>query len=311
MPAGASTEQPVTILPNINAVGAKRRCDVAVVGRTFHADACRRCRPRNERASADYFREAVRYAAAAIFAGDMPDCAVQIPCYTAASRLPALVRRSEHQETTMPDDKNKPASGFQYSLANLKPVEPEQDRPHLSRRRQARISQKHHRPRYRQGHLAVAGQAHGGDGAGRRGQRPRRSDRARRENRVHRPRRCPRAGTDPARRRACAGRSGAVAVAGHPGHDRSGDRERLLLRLLPQRAVHAGRFRRDRKEDARDHRARQAVHQGSLDARKDQAGVPRQGRDVQGRTGRRHSRRRDRSRSTSRATGSISAAARI
>jgi drug/metabolite transporter (DMT)-like permease len=38
-------------------------------------------------------------------------------------------------------------------------------RPHLSRRRQARIPQGHHRPRYRQGHLAVAGQAHGGDGA--------------------------------------------------------------------------------------------------------------------------------------------------
>src|ERR1700729_3462876 len=53
----------------------------------------------------------------------MPDCATRIPCYTAASRLPALVRRSEPQETAMTDDKNKPASGFQYSVANLKPVE--------------------------------------------------------------------------------------------------------------------------------------------------------------------------------------------
>src|ERR1700692_415606 len=53
----------------------------------------------------------------------MPDCAARIPCYTAASRLPALVRRSEPQETAMTDDKNKPASGFQYSVANLKPVE--------------------------------------------------------------------------------------------------------------------------------------------------------------------------------------------
>src|SRR5471032_1632096 len=52
----------------------------------------------------------------------MPDCATRIPCYTAASRLPALVRRSEPQETAMTDDKNKPASGFQYSVANLKPV---------------------------------------------------------------------------------------------------------------------------------------------------------------------------------------------
>src|ERR1022692_436237 len=53
----------------------------------------------------------------------MPDCATRIPCYTAASRLPALVRRSEPQETAMTDDKNKPASGFQYSVANLNPVE--------------------------------------------------------------------------------------------------------------------------------------------------------------------------------------------
>jgi threonyl-tRNA synthetase len=50
------------------------------------------------------------------------DCAARIPCYTARSRLPALVRRSELQETAMPD-KNAPASGFQYSLTNLKPVE--------------------------------------------------------------------------------------------------------------------------------------------------------------------------------------------
>src|SRR6187397_309384 len=54
----------------------------------------------------------------------MPGCAARIPCYTAASRLPALVRRSEQQETAMPDQA-KPASGFQFSLTNLKPVEPE------------------------------------------------------------------------------------------------------------------------------------------------------------------------------------------
>src|SRR5713226_7007736 len=51
-----------------------------------------------------------------------PDCVTRIACYTAASRLPALVRRSEPQETLMPD-KNTPASGFQCSLTNLKPVE--------------------------------------------------------------------------------------------------------------------------------------------------------------------------------------------
>ncbi len=137
-----------------------------------------------------------------------------------------------------------------------------------------------------------------------------RSDRARRQDRIRQPRRPARAGIDPARRRACAGRSGADLVARHAGDDRPGDRERLLLRLLPQPAVHAGRLRRDREEDARDHRARQALHQGRLVARQGQAGVPRQGRELQGRAGRRHSRQTSRSRSTIRATGSTCAAAR-
>ena len=118
--------------------------------------------------------------------------------------------------------------------------------------------------------------------------RPLRSDRARRQDRVPHPRRSARARTDPPRRRACARRSGADAVARHPGHHRAGDRQRLLLRFLPQRAVHAGRFRRDRKEDARDHRARQTLHQGSLVARSGEEGFPRQGRAVQGRADRRH-----------------------
>ena len=47
-------------------------------------------------------------------------------------------------------------------------------------------------------------------------------------------------------------------------------------------------FDGDRKEDARDHRARQAVHQGSVVARRGQARVRRQGREFQGRAGRRH-----------------------
>src|ERR1700733_13173747 len=49
-------------------------------------------------------------------------CNARIPCYTAASRLPALVRRSEPKEIHM-SDKNTPASGFQYGVANLKPLE--------------------------------------------------------------------------------------------------------------------------------------------------------------------------------------------
>ena len=46
----------------------------------------------------------------------------------------------------------------------------------------------------------------------------------------------------------------------------------------------------DRKEDARDHRPQPAVHQGGLAARQGEEGVPRQGRGLQGRAGRRHSR---------------------
>src|SRR5437868_13101001 len=53
----------------------------------------------------------------------LPDCTCRIACYTAASRLPALVRRSEPQETPM-SDAPKSESGFQYSLSNLKPAEP-------------------------------------------------------------------------------------------------------------------------------------------------------------------------------------------
>ena len=52
------------------------------------------------------------------------DCNARIPCYTAvSSRLPAPVRRSEPQERAMSDHKSE--SGFQYSITNLKPPEPE------------------------------------------------------------------------------------------------------------------------------------------------------------------------------------------
>ena len=132
----------------------------------------------------------------------------------------------------------------------------------------------------------------------------------RRQDRVRHARRPARARADPARRRARAGRGGAGAVARHAGDHRPGDRERLLLRLLPQRAVHARGFPGDREEDARDRRARQTLHQGSVVARGGQARVPRQGRELQGRAGRRDPGRPDASRSTSRATGSTSAAAR-
>ena len=54
-------------------------------------------------------------------------------------------------------------------------------------------------------------------------------------------------------------------------------------------AVHAGRPAGDREEDARDRRARQTLHQGGVVARTGQASLPRQGRELQGRAGRRHS----------------------
>src|ERR1700724_611720 len=43
--------------------------------------------------------------------------------YPSGSRLPAFVRRSEPQEKAMSDPKSE--SGFQYSITNLKPAEPE------------------------------------------------------------------------------------------------------------------------------------------------------------------------------------------
>ena len=133
----------------------------------------------------------------------------------------------------------------------------------------ARFPPRHHRPRYRQGHFALARQAHRRDGARRRARpiSPTRSSRTPTIEFVV-ARRSARARTDPPRLRPCAGRGRAGAVARHAGDHRPGDRERLLLRLLPQRAVHAGGFRRDREEDARDHRARRALHQGGVEPRR-------------------------------------------
>ena len=65
-------------------------------------------------------------------------------------------------------------------------------------------------------------------------------------------------GDDPPRRRARAGRGGAGAVSRHAGHDRAVDRERLLLRFRPQRAVHAGGFRRRSRRKMREIVARNA-----------------------------------------------------
>ena len=148
--------------------------------------------------------------------------------------------------------------------------------------------------------------------ARRRAGRSRRADRPRRQDRVRRPRRSARAGADPPRRRPCAGRSGAGALSRHAGHHRPGDRERLLLRFLSRRAVHARRLRRPSKRRcARSSPRDRPIVPRNLDARPGQGLVRDAGRGVQGRTDRRDSGRREPERSTSRATGSISAAARI
>ena len=103
--------------------------------------------------------------------------------------------------------------------------------------------------------------------------RPRRSDRSRRADRDRHPRRSARAGTDPPRRRPRDGRGRAGALSRHAGHHRAGDRERLLLRFLPQRAVHHGRPAGDREEDARDHPAQRPLHQGGVVARRGASSV--------------------------------------
>ncbi len=95
--------------------------------------------------------------------------------------------------------------------------------------------------------------------------------------------------THPPRRGACARRGGAVAVAGYAGDDRAGDRERLLLRLLPPRTVHARGFSGDREAHARDHRPRRAVQEDRRLARRGEELLRAEGRGLQGRAHRRHS----------------------
>ncbi len=77
-----------------------------------------------------------------------------------------------------------------------------------------------------------------------------------RGDRDRHPRRPAGAGADPPRRRARHGGGGAGALSRHAGDHRAGDRERLLLRFLPQPAVHHRGSAEDRGEDARDHPAR-------------------------------------------------------
>ncbi len=141
-----------------------------------------------------------------------------------------------------------------------------------------------------QGHLAVAGQAHGGDEPRRQARRPRRSHHQGRGDQVRRAHRPGSPGADPARCRARHGGSRAGAVAEDAGDDRPRHRERLLLRLRQAGAVPPRRSRQDRKEDGRDHRQERAVHEGVLEPQAGEGFLPRARRELQGRAGRRHPR---------------------
>ena len=115
---------------------------------------------------------------------------------------------------------------------------------------------------------------------------------------------------DPPRLRPCHGGGGAGPVSRHAGHDRPGDRERLLLRLLPQRAVLDRRSGADRGADGRDREGRPAVRARGGDARRRACALRRAWASGSSSSCSTPFPRASRSRSTTRATGSTSAAVR-
>ena len=142
--------------------------------------------------------------------------------------------------------------------------------------------------------------------------RPRPPDRGRCRGRLRHPARCRRAGADPARRRACAGRGGAVALPRHPGHHRPVTIENgFYYDFARNEPFTPADF------PAIEARMREIIAANAAFER--QVMGPRRGdrvlrgprRTLQGRADPRPARPARRSRSTSRATGSTSAAARI
>ena len=114
----------------------------------------------------------------------------------------------------------------------------------------------------------------------------------------------------PPRRRACHGRGRAGALPRHPGHHRSGDRERLLLRFLPQRALHHSTIcRRSKRRCTRSSSATRPSPRRSGRATTPSASSPTRARCSRSSWSTPFP-RTSRSRSTSRATGSTCAAAR-
>ena len=72
---------------------------------------------------------------------------------------------------------------------------------------------------------------------------------------------------------ALAGGGGARTLPGDQARPRSGDRERILLRLLPADAVHAGRSGEDREEDAGTGAAEHSLRAGISATRPGAGGV--------------------------------------
>ena len=110
--------------------------------------------------------------------------------------------------------------------------------------------------------------------------------------------------------RAPAGAGGEGAVPRGAGDHRPGDRERLLLRLLLQAALHAGGPGRDREADGRDREAGPAGATEGNVARRSRRLFSSHRRKIQGRDHRLDPGEGNRSRSTARATGSTCAAGR-
>ena len=110
--------------------------------------------------------------------------------------------------------------------------------------------------------------------------------------------------------RASDGDGGAGALSRHPGHDRSGHRGRLLLRLRAGDAVHGRGSAEDRSEDARAGEGRPQDHADRSSARGGRREILGDGREVQGRDNQRGSRGSDFDLQPGRLDGSLPRAAR-
>ena len=163
---------------------------------------------------------------------------------------------------------------------------------HAPRRRGAPLPRRRHPGRGRGRHLEVARQGGARRGRRRPPLRPLAAARAGRQRRDRHRQGRGRARADPPRLRPHHGPRRAGALARRQGDDRPGDRERLVLRLRPRRAVHPRRPRRDRGADARDHRRPRPGALGGLGPRPRDPPLRGDERALQGRARRGDPRRR-------------------